>query len=42
MDEFFELAPGEKCLGFFYMGYYDGEIEGGIRSSMKDKTSWFE
>ena len=26
MDEFFELAPGEKCLGFFYMGHYEGEI----------------
>jgi hypothetical protein len=42
MDEFFELMPGEKCLGFFYMGYYDTELEPGIRSSIEDKTLWFE
>ena len=25
MDEFFDFKEGERCLGFFYMGYYDQE-----------------
>ncbi len=23
MNEFYEMSVGEKCLGFFYMGYYE-------------------
>jgi nitroreductase len=42
MDEFFDLHPGERCLGFFYMGYYDGPLEGGIRTPVSDKTVWSE
>jgi hypothetical protein len=42
MDEFFDMEPGENCLGFFYMGYYNEELEAGIRSSIEDKTLWFE
>lgn len=42
MDEFFDLQPGEKCLGFFYMGYYDGPIREGIRTPISDKTEWSE
>ncbi len=40
MDEFFELNEGEKCLGFFYMGYTDDEIPEGVRQPIEDKTTW--
>lgn len=41
MHEFFDLAPGERCLGFFYMGNYDEKLPGGFRkSSIEDKTVW--
>lgn len=39
--EFLNLAKNEKCLGFFYLGKYDGELEPGNRnSSIEDKTVW--
>ncbi|MRI00626.1 nitroreductase [Kriegella sp. EG-1] len=40
MDEFFELATGEKCLGFFYMGYYEGDIPEATRGAIEDKVVW--
>ncbi len=40
MDEFFDLKMGEVCLGFFYMGYYDGEISEGDRDAVANKTEW--
>ncbi|NNK09982.1 MAG: nitroreductase [Flavobacteriaceae bacterium] len=42
MDEFFPLAEGEKCIGFFYMGYYDDEPEPGIRRPVEEKTVWLK
>ena len=42
MDEFFDLAEGEKCLGFFYMGYSDEEIMEGSRKPIQDKTEWLD
>lgn len=42
MHEFFDFVPGEKCLGFFYMGNYDGTIESGWRNSIVDKVSWLK
>lgn len=33
---FFDLNEGEECLGFFYMGKYDGELEKGSRKSKID------
>lgn len=42
MDEFFPLAEGERCLGFFYMGYYDGDPEAGIRRPVEEKTVWLD
>jgi len=42
MDEFFEMENGEKCLGFFYMGYYDGELPGVTRDPIKNKVDWAE
>ena len=41
MDQFFELEKGEKCLGFFYMGYYDELPLEGVRGAIADKTLWF-
>lgn len=40
MDEFFEMNEGEKCLGFFYMGYYEGEISEATRTPIQDKVVW--
>jgi nitroreductase len=36
------LEPGEKCLGFFYLGKYDEQLFAGNRnSSIKDKITYF-
>jgi len=40
MDEFFEMNEGEKCLGFFYMGYYEEEIPEQTREPIEDKVVW--
>ena len=40
MDGFFDLLPGEKCLGFFYMGYYDEIPPAVSRGSLSDKLVW--
>ena len=42
MDEFFELKEGEKCLGFFYMGNYDGEVEASTRIPIEEKVQWLD
>lgn len=42
MNELVEMEEGERCLGFFYLGKYDGELpEGTRKSSIEDKTVWF-
>ncbi len=40
MDEFFDLAPGERCLGFFYLGHYDTPAEEVPREDVQIKTQW--
>ena len=40
MGEFTEFKPGEKCLGLFYMGYYDDEVATIGRGPIEDKVSW--
>ena len=40
MDEFFEMSEGEKCLGFFYMGHYEGELPEVTRKPIADKVVW--
>ncbi len=40
MDGFFDLNEGEKCLGFFYMGYFDGELPEASRTPISEKTTW--
>ncbi|WP_121668074.1 nitroreductase family protein [Mesonia aquimarina] len=39
-DKFFNLAEGEKCLGFFYMGYFDEELPEGKREPIENKVEW--
>ncbi len=40
MDEYFDMAEGEKCLGFLYMGYYDAEVQEVTRGAIGDKVVW--
>ena len=40
MDEYFDMAEGEKCLGFLYMGYYDTEVKEVTRGAIEDKVVW--
>jgi len=42
MDEFFDLNQGEKCLGFFYLGYSDEIITMGERKPIADKVEWID
>lgn len=42
MDGFFNLNDGEKCLGFLYMGHYDGDVPKGSRESIEDKVVWLD
>lgn len=42
MGEFIDLKEGERCLGFFYMGYYDMEIPEGVRQPIADKVVWID
>lgn len=40
IGQFVELNEGERCLGFFYMGKYDGELPEGKREPIEDKVEW--
>ncbi|MGX1928595.1 nitroreductase family protein [Flagellimonas sp. 2504JD4-2] len=42
MDEFIDLGEGEKCLGFFYLGYYDEEPPSVARKPVEEKVVWLE
>lgn len=39
--EFLELAEHERCLGLFYMGYYEGPALQGKRTPVSEKVSWY-
>jgi len=41
-QDFLQLGEEERCLGLFYMGYYDAEIPAGKRSGLEDKVEWIE
>lgn len=41
MDEFIPLNEGERCLGLFYMGNYDTEINSRTPNPIEDKVRWF-
>lgn len=40
MHEFFDMPDGERCLGFLYMGRFDGQLPEGNRESIADKVEW--
>lgn len=41
MNAFLPMEPGERCLGLFYLGKYDGTLEEGTRkTSIEEKTVW--
>jgi nitroreductase len=42
MDEFFDLNEGERCLGFFYMGHFDGVLPEGVRQPIAEKVAWLD
>ena len=42
MDQFFDMPPGERCLGLFYMGYTDMELPEGERQPIADKVVWLD
>lgn len=42
MDDFFAMEEGEKCLSFFYMGYYDGDVPEVKRRPIDDKVVWMD
>lgn len=42
MGEFLDLNEGERCLGFFYMGYFDGELPEATRIPISEKTTWID
>lgn len=39
-DEWLGLQPGERCLGLFYMGWYDEVELPAKRGSIEDKILW--
>ena len=42
IGDFLQLANGERCLGFFYMGYYDTAIAPTQRKPIEGKILWME
>ncbi|MFS4466793.1 nitroreductase [Maribacter sp. 2210JD10-5] len=42
MDDFLPMEEGEKCLGFFYIGYTDIEIPEQTRGPIADKVIWMD
>ncbi len=40
MREFLGLNSGEQCLGFFYVGHYDGPDVPAQRKPIEDKVVW--
>ncbi|WP_313383485.1 nitroreductase [Chishuiella sp.] len=42
MDEFTPMDEGEKCVGVFYMGKFDGELPEGIRKPVEEKVKFLD
>ena len=40
MGPFLHLEDGEKCLGFFYLGNYNGDLVEGSHGDYRDKVDW--
>ena len=41
LSDFIKLSKGERCLGFFYMGYYLEKIKKRVPGSIKDKIKQY-
>lgn len=39
---FLNLAPNQRCLGFFYLGYHASEDRQAVRSPLTEKIRWEE
>ena len=42
LGSFHALEDGEQCLGFFYMGYYQGVLSPGVRNPIEERVVWVE
>ena len=42
MGDFIQLDPREKCLGLFYLGYYDNPPNQPSRNGIESKTEWID
>lgn len=42
LNEPLGLKDGERCLGFFFMGYYEVERSEGMRRPIAEKVTWVE
>lgn len=42
LNDFLGLAPDEKCIGLFYMGYHADEPREANRTPIEEKISWVE
>ncbi|WP_347373287.1 nitroreductase [Aequorivita sp. Q41] len=41
MNKMIQMEEGEQCLGFLYLGKYDGALpEGTRKSTIEEKTTW--
>ncbi len=41
VDKLLQMNDGEECLGFFYLGKYDGELPEGTRKTpIEEKVVW--
>jgi nitroreductase len=40
MDEFINLAEGERCIGLFYLGHYDMPPPNRVPRPIEEKVSW--
>ncbi|QDO94793.1 nitroreductase [Formosa sediminum] len=40
MDEFFHLEDNEKCLGFLFLGHYEGSAPKREPNAIDDKVEW--
>jgi len=40
VSDFIELAAGEECLGFFYLGHFDRSGQAPKRTSWQEKAQW--
>lgn len=42
VDEFTTMEEGEKCVGVFYMGKFDGDLAEGIRQPIENKVKFLD